>query len=56
MVSASGCDNKPAIPAMPEIMDINCQIGAIKKIEDRALFSICRANSTSTPALLSRPV
>ncbi|EPB5737902.1 MULTISPECIES: entry exclusion lipoprotein TrbK [Pseudomonadota] len=32
----AGCDNKPAIPPMPEVNDTNCQIEAIKKIEDRA--------------------
>ncbi len=35
-VLVAGCDNKPAIPPMPEVNDINCQIEAIKKIEDRA--------------------
>ncbi len=32
----AGCDNKPAIPSMPEVNDTNCQIEAIKKIVDRA--------------------
>ena len=32
----AGCDNKPATPPMPEVNDTNCQIEAIKKIEDRA--------------------
>ena len=35
-VLVAACDNKPAIPPMPEVNDINCQIEAIKKIEDRA--------------------
>lgn len=35
-VLVAGCDNKPAIPPMPEVNDTNCQIEAIKKIEDRA--------------------
>lgn len=35
-VLATGCDNKPAIPPMPEVNDANCQIETIKKIEDRA--------------------
>jgi len=33
----AGCDNKPATPPMPEVNDTNCQIEAIKKIEDRAV-------------------
>ena len=32
----AGCDNKPAIPPMPEVSDTNCQIEAIIKIEDKA--------------------
>ncbi|CCJ49549.1 Putative entry.exclusion protein TrbK, partial [Bordetella parapertussis Bpp5] len=36
VVVVAGCDNKPAIPPMPEVNDTNCQIEAIKKIEDRA--------------------
>jgi len=36
VVLVAGCDNKPAIPPMPEVNDTNCQIEAIKKIEDRA--------------------
>ncbi len=36
VVVVAGCGNKPAIPPMPEVNDINCQIEAIKKIEDRA--------------------
>lgn len=36
VVLVAGCDNKPVIPPMPEINDSNCQIEAIKKIEDRA--------------------
>lgn len=32
----ASCDNKPAIPPMPEVNNTNCQIEAIKKIEDRA--------------------
>ena len=35
-VLVAGCDNKPVIPPMPEVNDSNCQIEAIKKIEDRA--------------------
>ncbi|WP_127170733.1 entry exclusion lipoprotein TrbK [Xanthomonas euvesicatoria] len=35
VVLVAGCD-KPAIPPMPEVNDTNCQIEAIKKIEDRA--------------------
>lgn len=35
-VLVAGCDNKPAIPPMPEVNETNCQIEAIKKIEDRA--------------------
>ena len=35
VVLVAGCDNKPAIPPMPEVNDTNCQIEAIKKIEDR---------------------
>lgn len=35
-VLVAGCDNKPAIPPMPEVNDTNCQIEAIKRIEDRA--------------------
>ena len=35
-VLVAGCDNRPAIPPMPEVNDTNCQIEAIKKIEDRA--------------------
>ena len=36
VVLVAGCDNKPAIPPMPEVNDTNCQIEAITKIEDRA--------------------
>ncbi len=36
LVLVVGCDNRPAIPPMPEVNDTNCQIDAIKKIEDRA--------------------
>ena len=36
LVLVAGCDNKPAIPPMPEVNDTNCQIEAIKKIKDRA--------------------
>jgi entry exclusion lipoprotein TrbK len=36
VVLVAGCDNKPSIPLMPEVNDTNCQIAAIKKIEDRA--------------------
>lgn len=36
VVLVAGCDNKPVIPPMPEVNDSNCQIEAIKKIEDRA--------------------
>lgn len=36
LVLVAGCDNKPVIPPMPEVNDTNCQIEAIKKIEDRA--------------------
>ena len=36
VVLVVGCDNKPAVPPMPEVNDTNCQIEAIKKIEDRA--------------------
>lgn len=32
----AGCEKQPAIQAMPEVNDANCQIEAIKKIEDRA--------------------
>ena len=32
----AGCDNKPAIPAIPDVNDTNCQIETIKKIEDKA--------------------
>lgn len=35
VVLVAGCDNKPVIPPMPEVNDSNCQIEAIKKIEDR---------------------
>lgn len=34
-VLVAGCDNKPAIPPMPEVNDTNCQIEAIKRIDDR---------------------
>lgn len=30
-----GCDRKPATLAMPEVNDTNCQIEAIKKINDK---------------------
>ena len=33
VVLVAGCDNTPP---MPEVNDTNCQIEAIKKIEDRA--------------------
>ena len=36
LVLVAGCDNKPVIPPMPEVNGTNCQIEAIKKIEDRA--------------------
>jgi len=36
VVLVAGCDNKSVIPPMPEVNDSNCQIEAIKKIEDRA--------------------
>lgn len=32
----AGCEKQPAIQAMPEVNDTNCQIEAIKKIKDRA--------------------
>ena len=32
----AGCEKQPAIQAVPEVNDTNCQIEAIKKIEDRA--------------------
>lgn len=32
----AGCDNKPASLPMPEVNESNCQIAAIKKIEERA--------------------
>ncbi|MGK9064601.1 entry exclusion lipoprotein TrbK [Stutzerimonas chloritidismutans] len=32
----SGCDNKTAIPPMPEVNDTNCQVQAIKMIKDNA--------------------
>ncbi|ABM44407.1 MULTISPECIES: entry exclusion lipoprotein TrbK [Burkholderiales] len=32
----AGCDSKPTGSPMPEVNDANCQIEAIKRIEDRA--------------------
>ena len=36
LVMLAGCEKQPAIQAMPEVNDTNCQIEAIKKIEDKA--------------------
>lgn len=35
-VLLTGCDSKPDTSLMPEVNDHNCQIAAIKKIEERA--------------------
>ncbi len=37
VVLLAGCDNKPATSLMPEVNDRNCQLAAIKKIEERAI-------------------
>lgn len=52
VVLVAGCDNKPAISSMPEVNDTNCQIEAIKKIEDRAtrekFAGLCSRRSPAT--------
>ena len=51
-VLATGCDNKPAISPMPDVNDTDCQIEAIKKIEDRAtrekFAGLCSRRSPAT--------
>lgn len=32
-----GCDNKPALQAMPEVNDENCMLANIQKIEDKGI-------------------
>ena len=32
-----GCDNKPALQAMPEVNDKNCMLANIQKIEDKGI-------------------
>jgi entry exclusion lipoprotein TrbK len=62
VVLVAGCDNKPAIPPMPEVNDTNCQIEAIKKIEDRAtrenFAGLCSRRSTAAGgiALTEKPM
>lgn len=34
---AAGCDNKPALQAMPEVNDENCMPTNIQKIEDKGM-------------------
>ena len=34
---AAGCDNKPALQAMPEDNDENCKLENIQKIEDKGM-------------------
>ncbi|MBP8275827.1 MAG: entry exclusion lipoprotein TrbK [Propionivibrio sp.] len=54
-VLVAGCDNRPAIPPMPEVNDTNCQIEAIKKIEDRAtrekFAGLCSRRSPATDGI-----
>lgn len=33
----AGCDNKPALQAMPEVNDENCMLANIQKIEDKGI-------------------
>ena len=34
---AAGCDNKPALKAMPEVNDENCKLEYVQKIEDKGM-------------------
>lgn len=56
VVLVAGCDNKPAMPPMPEVNDTNCQIEAIKKIEDRAtrekFAGLCSRRSPATGGIM----
>jgi|APTNR8051073442_1049403.scaffolds.fasta_scaffold00193_14 entry exclusion lipoprotein TrbK len=36
-VLAAGCDNKPALQAMPEVNDENCKLENIQKIEEKGM-------------------
>ena len=36
-VLAAGCDNKPALQAMPEVNDENCKLENVQKIEDKGM-------------------
>ena len=51
-VLATGCDKKPAVLPMPEVNDSNCQIEAIKKIEEKAtrekFAGLCSRRSPAT--------
>lgn len=34
---SAGCDNKPALQAMPEVNDENCKLENIQKIEEKGM-------------------
>ena len=36
-VLAAGCDNKPALQAMPEVNDEKCKLENIQKIEEKGM-------------------
>ena len=56
LVLVAGCDNKSAIPPMPEVNDTNCQIEAIKKIKDRATLCSRRSPASGGIAPTEKPM